>query len=329
MYNKERAMYMLPSISYTSFPIVLCVPGGHPLTPLQRLIKPLGYITWLCLLSCVLLGLGLIALLQLLSVPRLRSFVLGENNRLPGTELWSTLLGGLHMHPPHRNFARFLLALWLFETLVLRAAYTGELYIILQDARVRTPLRSLAEVLENKYTFHMLPALRPVFKELVAQQQVTVVSTLDHSLTKLRDNSDAHFVVPLLKPTASRFDMESGHQKPRLTLLHYPLLTAPLTLYMRPHSFLKQRINKLLINMMSGGLVHRFRRMYLDRIEQLAAQRSREPTKLSLWLLAGLFGSFGLMQLLASLVFMLELRAAQPQRPRLRRLMNAANRYMV
>lgn len=329
MYNKERAMYMLPSISYTSFPIVLCVPGGRSLTPLERLTKPLGYITWLCLLTCILFGLTLITVLQLLSVPRLSRFVLGENNRLPGTELWSTLLGGLHMHPPRRNFARFLLALWLLETLVLRAAYTGELYILLQDGRVRTPLRTLTEVLDKKYEFHMLPALQPVFRKLVSRQRVVVISRLEASLTQLRDDTEAQFVVPLLRPTASRFDMDSGPKKPRLAMLRYPLLTAPMTLYMRPHSYLKQRINTLLINMMSSGLVDRFRRMYLDRIEHLASERNREPTKLSLWLLAGLFGSFGLMQLLASIVFLLELGAAQPQRPRLRRLMNAANRYMV
>ncbi|EDW05900.1 uncharacterized protein LOC6585427 [Drosophila mojavensis] len=329
MYNKERAMYMLPSISYTSFPIVLCVPGGRPLTPLERLTKPLGYITWICLLTSILTGLTLITMLQLLSVPRLRRFVLGESNRRPATELWSTLFGGIHMHPPRRNFARFLLAMWLLETLVLRAAYTGEMYILLQDARVRAPLRTLAEVLDKKFEFHMLPALKPVFRELVSQERVVLIPRLEESLVQLRDNAEAQFVVPLLRPTASRFDMDSGPEKPRLTVLRNPMLTAPMTLYMRPHSYLKQRINKLLINMMSSGLVDRFRRMYLDRIEHIVNLRNREPTKLSLWQLGGLFASFGLMHLLASIVFLLELHAAQPHRPRLRRLMNAANRYMV
>ncbi|XP_043072200.1 uncharacterized protein LOC122322849 [Drosophila grimshawi] len=58
MYNRERAKYMLPSISYTSFPIVLCVPGGSQLTPMQRLTKPLGYFSWLCTVLSVLVGFG-------------------------------------------------------------------------------------------------------------------------------------------------------------------------------------------------------------------------------------------------------------------------------
>ncbi|EDV99941.1 uncharacterized protein LOC6565228 [Drosophila grimshawi] len=329
MYNRERAKYMLPSISYTSFPIVLCVPGGSQLTPMQRLTKPLGYFSWLCTVLSVLVGFGVIGMLQLLARPRLRRFVLGDHNRLPSTQLWSTLLGGMHLHPPRRNFARFLLAMWLLQTLVLRAAYTGDLYILLQDGRVRTPLRSLAEVLEKKYIFYLVPALLPIFREMVPDNRIVVEHNIGQRLRQLRDNSDVQMVIPLIQPSVDSFNMASGAEKNRLAVLRIPLITAPITMYMRPHSYLEHRINKLLINMMSSGLVHRFRRMYLDRIEHIPAHRNRAPTKLSAWLLGGLFGIFVLMQLLASIVFLLELGAAQPQRFRLRRLMNAANRYLV
>ncbi|KAH8270696.1 hypothetical protein KR044_006650 [Drosophila immigrans] len=326
MYNKERAQYMLPAITYTSFPIVLCVPGGHQLTPLQRLSKPLGHLTWLCLWASVGLGCSLIVVLQLLP-RRWRRFVLGSTNPTPLLALWCTLLGGLHPQPPRRNFARYLLVLWLLLTLVLRAAYSGELYILLQDGRMRTPLRSLAEVLAQNYVFHMLPALENIFRDMLPAMRMKIEPQLDDSLRELRDNEEARIVAPLLQPTAARFDMDSGPQRPRLSVLPDPLLTAPLTLYMRPHSYLKQRINSLLMNMMSAGLVHRFRRMYLDRIEHLAVARNRDPVPLSLWLLGGIFGLFWSLQLCACIVFMLEVRSAARHQRRLRRFMDALNHY--
>ncbi|KAH8396482.1 hypothetical protein KR222_011298 [Zaprionus bogoriensis] len=332
MYSRERKQYMQPSMVYTSFPVMVCIPGGHQLTPLQRLTRPLGDYTWLCLLlSLLLAGLLIAALRMSVSVAPLRRFLLGADarNRSPCLAMWSILLGGQQQRAPRRTFARYLLALWLLQTLVLRAAYTGELYIILQDGRVRTPLRSLAEVLDQNYVFHMLPSLQLVFRGVLPVKRIRVVANLEPSLELLRDDEEVRIVVSTLQPTVARFDMDSGPTKARLTVLPTPLLTAPLAFYMRPHSYLKHRINKLFMSMMSSGLVHRFRRMYLDRIEHLARIRSREPTRLSLWLTSGIFASLALLQLLACVVFMLELRAAAPQRQRLRRLMDAANRYLA
>lgn len=325
---------MQPSVTYTSFPVVLCIPSGRQLTGLQRLIRPLGYITWICVWISVLVGCLMIGFLragrQTAVTMRMSRFLLGDGqNRWPCLALWSILLGGQQQQLPRRNFARYLLALWLLQTLVLRAAYTGELYIILQDARVRTPLRTLAEVLAQNYMFHMLPSMQNAFRDMLPVQRVLIIDNMRESLLELRDDEQSRIVLSVLQPTVACFDMDSGPTKPRLTVLPTPLLTAPLTFYMRPHSYLKQRINSLFMSMMSSGLVQRFRRMYLDRSEHLAKQRNREPTKLSMSLMAGIFSCLGLMQLLACFVFMLELRSAGPRNERLRRLMDTANRVIA
>ncbi|ALC49725.1 Ir7c [Drosophila busckii] len=330
MYNKERSENMLPSISYTSFPIVLCVPGGQPMSPLQRLINPLGDKTWMCLLICLALGFGIIAAMRLYGTRRQRDFVLGESNRVACLVFWMTLLGGLHMQPPRRNFARYLLTLWLLLALVLRAAYTGEMYLLLQDGRVREPLTTLAEVLAKQYMFHLIPAMQPLFRDLLPVMHYKLEDFYERSLVRLRDDEHAQIVVPLIEPSVAIFNLNSGVERPGLTVLPQPLVTAPLTIYMRPHSFLKQRMDSLIINMMSSGLVQRYRHMYLDRIEFPGRRkRSKEPTKLSLWQLGGVLASYLMLLLLATLIFLLEIAAAAPERRRLRRLMDAANRYVA
>jgi len=59
--------------------------------------------------------------------------------------------------------------------------------------------------------------------------------------------------------------------------------------------------------MMSSGIVYRYRRMYLDRIERLAKRRNMEPRPLTIWRLGGVFLCCSGLQFLAILVFILEL----------------------
>ncbi|XP_017051955.1 uncharacterized protein LOC108095387 [Drosophila ficusphila] len=326
MYNKARSDLMLPSVSYTSFPIVLVVPGGGSMTPLERLTRPFRHIIWSCILASLVLGMLLVALLRICAAPLLRILVLGGHNSYPCLGLWNTLLGNQAMHNPRRNFARYLLLLWLLQTLTLRAAYTGQLYLLLQDVEVRSPLKTLAEVMDKGYVFHMLPALQVVFKDSLPSDHMRVVNTLDASLYRLREEDDPGIAVPLLQPTVYYFDYRSGRNSRHLTTLSVPLLTAPLTLYMRPHSYFKHRIDRLLMAMMSSGIVYRYRRMYLDRIERLAkSKRNMEPQPLTIWRLGGIFFLVSALHFVAILVFILELLAAK--HPRLRRAMNAVNRY--
>ncbi|XP_017156353.1 uncharacterized protein LOC108164897 [Drosophila miranda] len=327
MYSKERSDVMLPSVSYTNFPIVLVIPGGASMSPLERLMKPFRYIIWSCLIVSVLVGLTLIAVLQMMPVPALRDLVLGRSNRLPCLGLWYTLLGGLALRTPRRNFSRYLLVMWLLQTLVLRAAYTGQLYLLLQDAQVRTPLQTLAEVVAKGYEFCMLPALKGVFRDSLLGTKIRLVTNHQASLRRLRDEEDPGIAVPLLLPTVYEFDYQSGPTQRHLTVLPDALMTAPLTFYMRPHSYLKRRIDRLLMAMMSSGITYHYRRIYLDRIERLAKQRNLEPQPLTIMRLGGVFVCFLALQLLAGIVFVLERLALR--HPRFRRVLDVANRYIA
>ncbi|KAH8235583.1 hypothetical protein KR032_003323 [Drosophila birchii] len=332
MYSKARSDLMLPSVSYMSFPIVLCIPSGGSMTPLQRLTRPFRHIIWTCILGSLLLGLLLIGLLRLKQPPRaLRHLVLGRANHRACLGMWNVLLGGLALYHPRRNFARFLLLLWLLQTLVLRAVYTGQLYLLLQDVEMRAPLQELSQVVAQGYVFHMLPALQSVFHDSMPSTRIRVVTSHEPSLMRLRDEDDPGIAVPLLQPTVYQFDYRSGPNRKHLAVLPLPLMTAPLTLYMRPHSYLKRRIDRLLMAMMSSGIVFRFRGMYLDRIERMAKRRrSMEPQPLTLWRLSGIFACCGALQLLAILVFGLELLASATDRhSRLRRALSLLNGFIA
>ncbi|KMZ08645.1 uncharacterized protein LOC6725393 [Drosophila simulans] len=325
MYSKARSDLMLPSISYTSFPIVLVVPSGGSISPMGRLTRPFRYIIWSCILVSLICGFLLIFLLKITAVPRLRNLVLGRRNRLPFMGMWASLLGGLALYNPQRNFARYILVMWLLQTLILRAAYTGQLYLLLQDVDVRSPIKSLGEVQAKDYEFRILPALRTVFKDSMPNTNFHVVLSPEESLYRLRDEDDPGIAVPLLQPTINQFDFRSGPNKRHLTVLPDPLMTAPLTFYMRPHSYFKRRIDRLIMAMMSSGIVARYRKMYMDRIKQVGKRRNLEPKPLSIWRLSGIFVCCAGLYLLALIVFILEILTRNHRR--LRRALNVINRY--
>ncbi|XP_017017960.1 glutamate receptor [Drosophila kikkawai] len=330
MYSKARSDLMLPSVSYMSFPIVLCVPSGGSMTPLQRLTRPFRYIIWSCILGSLLFGLLLIGLLRLRQPQALHYLILGRANHRACLGMWNVLLGGLALYHPRRNFARFLLLMWLLQTLVLRAAYTGQLYLLLQDVEMRAPLQKLSEVVAQGYVFHMLPALQNIFRESMTGIRIHVVASHEESLLRLREEDDPGIAVPVLQPTVYQFDYRSGPNRRHLAVLPLPLMTAPLTMYMRPHSYLKRRIDRLLMAMMSSGIVFRFRGMYLDRIERMSKRRrSMEPQSLTLWRLSGIFACCGALQLLAVLVFGLELLSAATGHPQLRRALSLLNDFIA
>ncbi|EDX02338.1 uncharacterized protein LOC6525395 [Drosophila yakuba] len=325
MYNKARSDLMLPSISHASFPIVLVIPSGGSISPMGRLTRPFRYIIWSCIAVSLLLGFLLISHLRITAAPELRHLVLGRHNHRPCLGMWSSLLGGLAIYNPQRNFARFILVMWLLQALILRAAYTGQLYLLLQDVEMRSPIKTLGEAQAKGYEFRILPALRTVFKDSMPSTNFQVVFSQEESLLRLRDEDDAGIAVALLQPTIYQFDYRSGPNARHLTVLPDPLMTAPLTFYMRPHSYFKRRIDRLLMAMMSSGIVARYRRMYLDRIKPVAKRRRLEPKPLSMWRLGGVFVCSAGLYLLALLVFILELLSRQHSR--LRRILDVINRY--
>lgn len=295
-----------------NIPLNVAIPKGRPMSPYVRLTRPFKYIIWSCLSSSLLLGMMIILSIKLLNKTHISHFVFGNINRIPLTNLWSTLFGSsISGTLPTRNFARYILAVWLFYTLILRNAYIGELFIILQDGRAQTTLKTINEIVLKNYTIYTSRTLEELLHYSLGKANLEFMDTtkpafVPNLLKEMQNNENLKKVIILLGPTVQYFNRGLRNFNQRINVLPEILFTVPITLYMRPHSYLKRHINDVIMNIMSSGLIKQSESYYLES-QFDTIKPDQVPIALTVWLLFGLFSVYSVLLIFCGLVFLLEL----------------------
>ncbi|XP_061397721.1 uncharacterized protein LOC133333420, partial [Musca vetustissima] len=266
MYNKGRADVMSASASYLNLPYLLAIPQGRPLTAFQRLIKPFRYIIWSCFTSSFLFAILCIYYIRFLGKTKLMNFIYGQGNRIPFTNLLSTLLGGaVYSNLPYRNFARFLLTVWILYTLVLRTAYSGELFNILQDGKARNNFKTLQEVVERNYTIYAFPAVEAVLQFVNPKPNtgtVDAVNSVPVLFEKISDpNTKEKIALCLLEYSIRSYNQQNPTR--RVEILPESVVTSPIVFYMPHHSYIRAQTGELIMQMLQAGIMKRFESIYL------------------------------------------------------------------
>lgn len=113
---------------------------------------------WICVLFVI--AVTIIVTLKL-TAKNWRDFVIGQSNSMPFFNMLSVCLGGTipMQHTPSRNFARTVLVIWLFSTLVLRNAYQGKLFDNLRINQRKAPFFHLDKLFsESNLKLYLTPA---------------------------------------------------------------------------------------------------------------------------------------------------------------------------
>ncbi|XP_055910413.1 uncharacterized protein LOC129944775 [Eupeodes corollae] len=320
VYSEFNLKAMLASYTYASYAIIVAVPQGDSLSSIQRLTRPFKYIIWSCLSSSVIAGIVIIFVIQCLRKRTVQDFVFGPLNSTPFTNLLNVFLGGPLTVLPRRNFARYILLVWLMYTMVLRNAYSGELYIMLQDSSSIRNLQTAEELVEKNFTIWCADNTIEVIRKSTKTKRLKVIQGQPFRyLAQLHDNQ-AKFGVVILEPLLTIYN-RIFHRIPRVETLPTKLLSAPLTMYFQRHSYLLEVIDRQLMAFVASGLMEAWDRFYLFRYKQ--DSKNREPAVLSVELLMGIFSAYLLFLGFAFLVFLLELWSKQS--PICRSVMNFFN----
>lgn len=308
MYNNIRSEVMQASFGYLYIPYVLAIPVGSKMSSFERLMKPFRYIIWSCLSSSIILGIIFIYYIRFMGKSKLMNFIFGHGNRIPFTNFFAVLLGvTVHGNFPIKNFARYILLIFLMYTFVLRTAYSGALYILLQDGRARNTVKSITEVVENNYTIYAFPAVVKVLKDAIPDVKTQFVDAKNPTnalFERISSSSKEKIALCLLEYSIRSYNQNNPNR--RVEILDQQLLTAPIVFYMPRHSYIRHRSDDLIMRILSAGLLKRFESYYLYSSRQ-PQPKQKEPTKLSFSLLFALFSVYAGLQALAFIVFLLEL----------------------
>lgn len=154
----NRLKFVDNTTPYINQHIAFIIPPGSELTSLEKFIKPLGYTTWALLIMYISIGVMVIYFVGRGSM-QLQDFVFGSGVRAPYMNVLVAIFGGSQKIVPKRNFARYLLMVFLMYCLVMRTLYTGSLYRFLQSKVNHKEVQSIDEMVQKDFKFYTVSSI--------------------------------------------------------------------------------------------------------------------------------------------------------------------------
>lgn len=148
----HRLKYFDTTTSYTSEHLSFVIPSGQKLTAMETLVFPFQIHVWICILSCFAVG-CLVIFMANTRTGTIRAFVIGHGVGHPNLNMFSAFIGNVQKQVPKKNFARYLLTVFLLYSLVMRTLYQGSFYRILQSGMQKREVQSIQEMIDSNFTF--------------------------------------------------------------------------------------------------------------------------------------------------------------------------------
>lgn len=140
-----------PSVSFLFTKFTFAVPPGELYTPLEKMFIMFDLELWIAIIVTLLIAIVVIQVINRLP-EKVRNYVYGRNITSPTLNLQATFLTGAPSRSPGRNFARFLLMMFIIWSLVIRTCYQSKLYQYLQADMRKSRVRTIREVLDQNFT---------------------------------------------------------------------------------------------------------------------------------------------------------------------------------
>jgi hypothetical protein len=87
-----------------------------------------------------------------------QSFVFGSYTTSPTFNMLGGCITGTQHYIPQRNFARYLLMMFMFYSFIIRTLYQGSYFELLQSNPKHEEAKSISEMIEKDFRFYTTPA---------------------------------------------------------------------------------------------------------------------------------------------------------------------------
>lgn len=281
MQSPLRNKWMSTSIVYYTSNLVWVIPPAPPITALQRFSKPFRYIIWICVISIFIISIIVILFVQRRSL-LVRNFVFGNNVKSPMLELINVSLGGSMLKLPTRNFARTLLAMFIFYTLIIRNAYTGSLFRFLRMDNGRQDIKSIKDMLDKDFRFIILDVTEEYVKPFENIREKSIIMNI-HQVHALRPQflNTTDTVALLTSEDHVAYWNKLGFPKSFYNTCPQRVTSINLCVYMHKTTCLTSEINKHILNFNSNGLMQIFKQLFIDKAYLKKKSVEDEPQKLT------------------------------------------------
>lgn len=126
-------------------------PAGEPYTQLEKMFIMFDMETWICIVATLAGSWLVIQIINFTSL-HVKKFVFGRDIASPSVNLVNIFLSGGQHKSPGRNFARFILMMFVIWSLIIRTCYQSELFKNLQSDMRKPRARTVEDLNERNFT---------------------------------------------------------------------------------------------------------------------------------------------------------------------------------
>jgi hypothetical protein len=153
--KENRLKFFDSTSSYISENSIFVVPHGSDFTALEKMIYPFDYQSWIAIISFLVIGNLVIFIIQRQSTS-IQDFVFGREIRGNSLKLLSVFLGVSLRRLPGRNFARYLLMMFIIYSLIIRTLYQGSYYQLLKTQTRHGEIQSIDELMSRDLEIYVV-----------------------------------------------------------------------------------------------------------------------------------------------------------------------------
>lgn len=143
----------ITSVALTFEKLTFTVPPGELHSPLEKMFLMFDEELWIAIFATLFIGVVIIQVINFAS-KKMQNFVFGMNIKTPTLNLVSIFLTGGQYRVPGRNFARFILMLFIVWCLIIRTCYQSTLFKLLQTDSRKPPIKTIDELDEKGFVLY-------------------------------------------------------------------------------------------------------------------------------------------------------------------------------
>lgn len=150
-YRHERHHVTHPYMFLDEF---VAVPPGFNYTSYEKMLLPFDEHTWWLIIFTFVTAFVTIFVLNF-SGSKIKNFVFGRNVETPSLNVTMIFCGISQVTLPKRNFARFIVMMFIIYSLIIRTAYQGKMFEFMQADMAKPGVQSIQEMMDNGLTLYV------------------------------------------------------------------------------------------------------------------------------------------------------------------------------